>query len=227
MKRNLILSGGVAHDYAKTSLMLSGVLEGVDVQSQILEDFDSISKEMLLSFDMVTLNCVRWTCSQAQVSPDWQDKWAFTLPEAAREGLLAFLAQGKGLLALHAATICFDDWPLYREILGAWWEWGTSGHAPFQGHQMNVIETSHPITKGISDFTIQDELYIHARFTDSVSPLIEGEWEGQRHPMLWVRDFEQARVCYNALGHGVEAFEHPQNRLLLKRGALWVLKALG
>ena len=92
---------------------------------------------------------------------------------------------------------------------------------------MEIQNHSHPITEGIPDFTIQDELYIHARFTDSVSPLIEGEWEGQRHPMLWARDFEPARVCYNALGHGVEAFEHPQNRLLLKRGVLWVLKALG
>lgn len=223
-KRNLILSGGVAHDYAQTSLMLSRVLKGVEVHSEIHEDFGIL--EDLLAFDMVTLNCVRWTCSQAQVNPEWRDRWAFTLSEAGRERFLEFLGQGKGLLALHAATICFDDWPVYREILGAWWEWGISSHAPFQDHKMEVRDHSHPITEGIPDFTIKDELYIHARFTDSVSPLIEGVWEGQSHPVLWVRNYGAARVCYTALGHGIEAFEHPENQLLLQRGALWVLKQL-
>ena len=74
MKRNLILSGGVAHDFTKTSLMLSHVLEGVDIQSEILEDFGILEDRSLFYFDMVTLNCVRWTCSQPQISPDWQDK---------------------------------------------------------------------------------------------------------------------------------------------------------
>jgi type 1 glutamine amidotransferase len=38
-----------------------------------------------------------------------------------------------------------------------------------------------------------------------------------------VRNYGKARICYNAMGHGVEAFEHPINQLLLQRGALWVL----
>jgi len=40
-------------------------------------------------------------------------------------------------------------------------------------------------------------------------------------------DFEtSARVCYNTLGHGVEAFANPANRILLQRGALWVCQRL-
>ena len=27
-------------------------------------------------------------------------------------------------MAIHAATICFDEWPEYPNILGATWEWG-------------------------------------------------------------------------------------------------------
>lgn len=226
-KRNLILSGGPAHDYTITSPLLAQVLESVEIQSEIREDFDILATESLHTFDMITLNCVRWTCSQDQVSSEWRENWAFALSEAARENILKFLSHGKGLLALHAATICFDDWPVYRDILGAWWEWGTSGHAPVQNHRMEIRNNSHPIAEGISDFTIKDELYTHARFTDSVSPLIEGTWEGQTHPMLWIRDYGEARICYNALGHGPEAFEHPGNQLLLQRGSRWVLKQLG
>ncbi len=219
MPHNLILSGGVAHDYPATSSALAEVLSHVGIHSEVQEDFGVLESEALQDFDMLTLNCARWTCAQ---TPAWGE-WRFTLSARAREGLLRFLASGRGLLALHCATLCFDDWPEYRRILGAWWEWGHSGHAPLQEHTMRLRSTAHPLTRGLADFTIFDELYTHARILDSVEPLVEATWEGTAHPILWVREYGTARVCYNALGHGVEAFANPTNQTLLQRGARWVL----
>jgi type 1 glutamine amidotransferase len=226
MKRNLILSGGAAHDYEKTSAMLADLLMDAQIESETLTDLGQLTERPLIDYDMITVNCARWTCSQSQVKPEWRDHWAFEIPEAARRGLLGFLAKRRGLLALHAATLCFDDWPEYREILGAWWEWGRSGHAPFGRHAMHVRTGAHPITRGVHDFIIDDELYTEPRLQDSVFPLIEAEWEGRRHPILWVRGYGEARVCYNALGHGPEAFEHPVNRTVLQRCAHWLLRQL-
>jgi len=223
MARNLILSGGVAHEYEKTSPALADILVEVGIESEIHEKFDVVESGGLADFDMLTLNCVRWTCDQ---SPSWRDEWHFELSEAARKGFLDFFDKGRGMLALHCATICFDDWPEYRKILGAWWEWNVSGHAPFQEQPMRVRTDAHPIVKGISDFSILDELYTSPRITDTVDPLIEADWEGKAHPMLWVREYGKARICYNALGHGVEAFANPTLRTLLERGALWVLGQL-
>lgn len=220
MIRNLIMSGGVAHDYARTSPILSDILVEVGVTSEIHEDFGVLEDGRLVGFDMLTLNCVRWTCDQ---TPHWRDDWHFELSAAARRGFLNFLAQGKGLLALHGATICFDDWLEYRKILGAWWEWGYSGHAPLQEHVMHVRTGAHPVVEGIGDFAVTDELYTHPRIADSIEPLIEADWEGKTHPILWLREYGNARVCYNALGHGIEAFEHPVFRALIQRGALWVV----
>ena len=226
MKRNLILSGGPAHDYDCTSVLLADLLGEAEIESEIHSDFSVLEGEALNGFDLITLNCARWTCSQPQVPPEWREHWAFDLPQPAREGLLAYLKFGKGLLALHAATLCFDDWPEFREILGAWWEWGKSGHPPF-GHQaMHVRTGAHPITRGVHDFIVEDELYTDPRVFDSIEPLIDAEWEGTSQPILWVREYGRARICYNAMGHGVEAFEHPANRVLLQRGALWVLGRL-
>ena len=224
MGRNLILSGGVAHDFARTSPMLADVFDFCGIASDIREDFKAVEDGTLLDYDMVTLNCIRWTCRQPQVRQGWREAWAFDLSEAARQGFLTFLGRGKGLLALHGATICFDDWPDYRQILGAWWEWGHSGHAPFQKQTVRVRTDAHLITKGVRDFEVEDELYTDLRIADSVSPLVEGAWEGKRHPLLWVRGYGPARVCYNALGHGPEAFAHLSNQVLLRRSALWVLK---
>lgn len=224
MTRNLILSGGVAHDYSKTSLLLMGILEEAGVESDIHEDFSIVEDGSLQDFDILTLNCVRWTCDQ---TPNWRDEWHFELSSKARQELLNFFTKGRGMLALHCATICFDDWPEFRNILGAWWDWGHSGHAPLQDHAMHIRSASHPITQGLADFVIRDELYTNPRIFDSVEPLIDAAWQSVRHPILWLREYHGARICYNAMGHGVEAFEHPVNRVLLQRGGLWVLGKLG
>ena len=224
MTRNMILSGGVAHDYSATSPILATVLHEVGIESEIHENFSAVEDGSLSDFDMLTLNCVRWTCDQR---PNWRDEWHFELSSKARQELLNFFASGKGMLALHCATICFDDWPEYRKILGAWWDWGQSSHAPLQDHAMHIRSASHSITEGLADFVIVDELYTNPRTCDSLEPLIEATWKNTTHPILWTRDYDNARVCYNAMGHGVEAFEHPVNQVLLQRGALWVLGELG
>ncbi len=207
--RNLILSGGVAHDYARTSPMLVATLSQVGIDSHIHESFAVVEDERLSNFDIIPLNCVRWTCRQ---TPAWRDEWSFELSSAARDGLLGHLAAGKGILAMHAATICFDDWPIYRDILGAWWEWGHSGHAPVQEHTVSVVDDRHPITRDLGEFMI----------TDEVEPLLSGTWDGVTEPLLWTRQYGGGHICYNALGHGAEAFAHPVMQTLLRRQALWL-----
>ena len=223
MPRNLILSGGVAHDYARTSLALEAALGEVGIRSEIHEELGVVEDGSLHGFDMLTLNCARWTCAQ---NPEWRDQWRFELSLPARRELLRFLGAGRGLLALHCATLCFDDWPEYPRVLGAWWEWGHSSHAPLQEHAIEIVSPTHPITRGFADFVIHDELYTRPRVLDGVEPLAQGTWEGAAHPILWAREYGRARVCYNALGHDLDAFEHPTNRTLLQRGALWVLGRL-
>ena len=216
---NLILSGGVAHDFISTSSILADVLSEVGIVSEIHEDFRVVEEGAIHRFDLLTLNCVRWTCAH---TPQWKDEWGFQLSEKSKTGFLRFLEEGKGLLALHAATICFDDWREYRKILGAWWKWGSSGHAPLQEHRIRVNSGRHPIVQNVGDFNVFDELYTDPKITDEVDPLLEGEWAGKKHPVMWVRNYGKARVCYNALGHGPRAFGNPMVRLLFQRGALWV-----
>ena len=88
---------------------------------------------------------------------------------------------------------------------------------------MRVKTGAHPIVEGVEDFAIADELYVNFRFADAIDPLIESDWEGEARPVLWVRHYGGGRICYNALGHGPEAFENPSFRRLVQRGALWVL----
>lgn len=219
MIKNLILTGGPAHDYARTAPMIADILKKVGIDSQVREDFDLVKNGSILEFDLVTLYCTRATYRQ---KPDWTEKWGFELPDSARQGFLSFLGAGKGLLALHAASGCFDDWPEYRQILGAWWEWGHSSHPPVQELAMRVRAGKHPIVDGVQDFKIVDEFFMNLRFAGAIDPLVESDWEGATHPIAWVRHVGKGRVYYNALGHGVEAVANPAYGKLIQRGALWV-----
>ena len=220
----LILSGGVGgHPYAETSQQLKTILDRVGIRSLVTEDFDVLRSQTMKDFDIIVLNCVYCTFKD---KPDWRDEHGQAFSEANRAGLLNHLRANKGLLALHCATICFDDWPEFPKILGASWQWGRSGHAPYGVCRVKVCTDAHPIVAGVGDFTITDELYTFPKLTDSIDPFITAEWKAAEHPIAWVRSYGEARVCYCALGHGVETFENATFQLLLQRSALWVAKKL-
>jgi len=216
--RNLILSGGVAHEYQVTSQMISEILAKGNIDSEITEDLHILESSQFLEFDLLTMNCVRWSCQQ---TPDWKD-WAFTIVPEQEKGLLKFLGMGKGMMALHAAVINFDTWLEYREILGGYWSWGESSHGPYRGgYRMHIVDRHHPITEQIGDFSIHDELYHSLHFTKLVHPLVITLWEGRIQPVAWTTEYGGARIYYCALGHGRESFRSVEFKELLLRGSLW------
>lgn len=219
----MILSGGVAHDYEATSNMLSRILGRVNIESEITEDISFLESSELRRFSLLTLNCVRWSCRQ---TPNWKD-WAFVVSSEQQKGMLRFLEDGKGLMALHAAIISFDTWPGYREILGGYWKWGESSHGPYQGgYKMCIVDRHHPITMSVGDFEVHDELYHTLHITKPVHLLVMTLWEERIQPIAWTTECGSARIYYNALGHGVESFQCEEFQQLLLRGALWVSKEL-
>ena len=220
MPRTLILTGGPAHEYDRTAPMVAEILGQAGVEAVIREDFGLVEERRLVEFDFLTLYCTRATYKQV---PRWTEQWHFELSETARQEITALLERGGGLLALHAASGCFDDWPEYKQILGAWWEGGKSSHPPVQEHLMMVNRGAHSIVAGVEDFPIVDELFIDLEFAAKTEPLIESVWQGKRYPVSWVREYGGGRVFYNGLGHGDEALRNPSLRTIIQRGALWLV----
>ncbi|MDP6125406.1 MAG: ThuA domain-containing protein [Candidatus Latescibacteria bacterium] len=219
--RNLILSGGVAHPYDETSAALARILNEIGIRSEIDSSFASVEDGGLLEFDLLTINCVRWTCN---TTPGWYDEYHFEISEAARQGFLAYLNSGGGVLAFHAATICFDDWPIFPKILGGYWDWeGSSSHLEYGEFAVAPTTINHPITCGLDGFNIVDELYINPRIVGEIEVLATSEGDGVTHPIVWTNRFEGARVVYDALGHDAVSFAQPVHRELIKQAANWVI----
>ena len=53
--------------------------------------------------------------------------------------------------------------------------------------------------------------------------LVTHRHAGIDHPVVWVNAGGPYRAVYDALGHGVEAYDSPSRRRLLARESLWLL----
>ncbi|MDH2425226.1 ThuA domain-containing protein [Sphaerisporangium sp. TRM90804] len=216
MATNLILSGGVAHDFPATSAALAGVLSEVGVESTVTEDIAG-ALTAGAEFDLITVNALRcwndggWSAGEGGAP--------FRLPPEGRDTLRRHLARGGGMLAVHAASICFDDWDGWARTLGASWRWGVSGHPPLGPAEVKV-HGGHPIVDGLADFELVDEVYSDLDVLTGVQPLASSL--GQ--PLVWARPAGQGRLVYDALGHDTRSYDSPAHRTLLRRAALWLLR---
>jgi putative membrane-bound dehydrogenase-like protein len=74
-----------------------------------------------------------------------------------RANLEAFLKRGGGIVVLHAAAVSRDpEW--YKTIIGGSWRHGTTKWLEAPMH-VYFSDRSHPITKGASNWAMDDEIY--------------------------------------------------------------------
>ncbi|GIH80748.1 ThuA domain-containing protein [Planobispora longispora] len=217
MARNLILSGGMFHDFAATSAALAGTLAEVGVESDVTEDIVGGLADAP-EYQLITINALRWRMRQDRFA-EHRPRWRFELPAAARTALLDHLERGGGLLCMHTAAICFDDWQGWPRVLGGCWDWAKSHHPPL-GWASVRIHDGHPVVDGLRDFDLVDEVYSDLSVLPGVQPLASSL--GQ--PLIWARPIRRGRVFYDALGHDTRSYDSPIHRTILQRAALWLLK---
>ncbi|CAO3439495.1 ThuA domain-containing protein [Azospirillum doebereinerae] len=221
--RNLILTGGIGHPFADAAPALDGVLSGAGVVSTVTDDIEG-GLEALEGggFDLVTVYALRWRMLGNEKYAPHRDAWAFSLSAAGRRRLARFVTDGGGMLGLHTALICFDDWPEWKELLGGAWVWGRSAHPPRGPVTLRPTAIPHPLTEGLPAFTVNDEAYGNFDLAAGVEPLATVEAEdGVAWPALWARHVGRGRAVADTLGHDRQTVEHPVHRRILTRAALW------
>jgi type 1 glutamine amidotransferase len=145
---------------------------------------------------------------------------------AAAAGLLRLLADGGGLLAVHASSTSFTGMREWPEILGGRWVRGTTMHPPRDECVVSVTDADHPVSGGLRDFTVVDERYSYLETGSDITVLHEHHFEDARHPLVWARDAVPGRVVYDALGHDTASYDAPGHRELLDRAIRWLLHEL-
>ncbi len=139
------------------------------------------------------------------------------LTDAQLGALLDFVAGGKGLVGIHNAADSFKNHPAYIAVLGSRFR----GHPPFGAVQVEITDQEHRITEGLTDFVVQDELYLLDHWPEGVRLLARASKDGQTQPSLYVKHFGAGRVFYCALGHNRQSHEAPVVGRLYRRGVQW------
>jgi len=145
----------------------------------------------------------------------------------AEQAFLTFIRSGKGFVVIHAADNAFTDWPEYVALIGGIWA-GAAGHGQQHEFLVRIVDHSHPVTRGMSDFMhATDELYhrlemqpnIHLLATAFDAPDTGGT--GRDEPVAWTVDYQGGRCFHNVLGHNAESMQDAGFVALVQRGTEW------
>ena len=141
-----------------------------------------------------------------------------TITDAQKNGLLNWLARGKGYAGIHSAADSFRECPEYRAMVGGWFV----THPSYRQYQVSVVDPQHPITKDLVEFNVTDEQYI-TDYDPRVHVLCSGLWKGEKMPVAWTKDWGKGKVFWLALGHDPAACKQDVFKTLLVRGAHWAV----
>jgi putative membrane-bound dehydrogenase-like protein len=165
------------------------------------EDLQDLNTDNLARYDALVIYANHTTISPQQ--------------EAA---LLAYVDNGKGLVALHCASYCFLNSPRYISLVGGQFKSHKTGV-----FRTKVIDARHPAMKGVQEFEAWDETYVHHRVTDDRHVLMVREEEGRQEPWTWVRQQGKGRVFYTASGHDERVFRTAGFHRLVIQGIRWAV----
>ncbi len=145
------------------------------------------------------------------------------IPKQAQDNLLNFVKSGKGFFVQHLATASFAKWEDFGKLCGRKWVMRTSGHGPRDVFEAKVVNKKHPITAGMSNFKIDDELYAKLQGTGKINVLAEADsdWSKKTEPLIFTLNYGKGRTVHNAFGHDGKALMNPSVQKIIVRGVEW------
>ena len=130
----------------------------------------------------------------------------------------------QGIVLIHHALLSFQNWELYTEICGLKERGANVGFKYTQNEnvQSHILESSHPITTGLSDFIITDETYLIGEPEEPGNTiLITTDNKTSMSSLAWTRQYKNSRVFSYASGHDGKVYKDENYRIILNRALRW------
>jgi type 1 glutamine amidotransferase len=151
--------------------------------------------------------------------------------DGARSALVRALHGGTGLVVLHHAIYNHLAWPKWAELVGGRWlphefevdgaHYGPSTATLDQMLTIRASDDQHPITAGVCEFTLHDEVYGSYYVAPTVHPLLATDHPLSERLVGWSNERQGRRTVYLQPGHGPETFWSAAFRTLLARSLSW------
>jgi hypothetical protein len=156
-----------------------------------------------------------------------------SITPAQQERYISLLKKGAAMLFLHHSLVSYQNWPEFIRILGGQYHThpvvvnGDTLNTSYE-HDVNIpvkVENKkHPITRGISDFEIVDEVYGGVEILPQVKPLLSTTHPKSMRYLAWINHYGNSDVVYIQLGHGPSGFSNPNYRKLVRQAIEWLAK---
>jgi len=214
----LLISGKNNHEWQKTSLTFQQILEEKGFfKVDITERPDTLNASVLKNYKVIASN---WNAF-----PESTRQWG----KVAEKAIVDFVNRGGGFVLFHSASAAHYDWPEYQQMVGATWGKNTR-HGQIASFEVKIQNTKHPVTKGMSNFMITDELWVEMdqqlgnEVLCSAFAPSSNKGRDQDEPVLICRKQGKGRCFYQVLGHDVAAMQNLGWKTLMQRGTEWAAK---
>ncbi len=152
---------------------------------------------------------------------------------AQQQAYIDLLKKGASMIFLHHALVSYQNWPEFVKIVGGQYHTqpvvvnGDTLKANYD-HDVNipvkVEDKNHPVTKGIRDFEVVDEVYSDVEILPSVKPLLSTTHPKSMRYLAWVNHYGNSEVICIQLGHGPSCYTNPNFRRLIQQAIEWSAK---
>lgn len=177
--------------------------------------------------------------------------------ETETAAIRTWLEGGGKWLALHGTNSILrftdqgvatpEERPDVMELLGTQFK----AHPPIGPLRVEIVDQEDPLTRGIADFDVIDELYLskttapihtlaQTRFAGEATGFVDADWPETVVPIIYRRPIGRGEIVYNTLGHCrghwdlpelMPFWEHPERCAwnypvyyeLLRRALLWAI----
>ena len=243
--RALALIGDRYHNPDYIRVALTRMFEGLNIAVDYTADYGALSSTQLKNYQLFV--CLRdgmiWP--GGYLGPDAYTSYAAGLenpkdfPEPKPEtwlkeeqaiALKNFVEAGNGFYSLHNNSHVSLSSKTWRDVQGG----AYIGHPPLRPFRVRPVNTSHPITRGIREFIVNDEQHYVSFDKDSKYILLEAEnLDGLTYQNLgaksiagWAFDYGKGRVVFTSPGHTIHVLWAPEYLKMQRQALEWLLKTI-
>jgi len=150
-----------------------------------------------------------------------------SISETEKESYFKLLKLGKGLVFLHHSLCSYQQWDEYKDIVGGKYheEKNSPATSTYQ-HDVNftvkIASPKNPVTRGIKDFEILDEVYGNTEVLPGVTPLLTANHPQSNKIIGWTHKIENSRIVYIQPGHDKNGYFNPNYQKLVKQAITYV-----
>ncbi len=195
--------------------------------------------EMFDNLPGIKYHCIQLPDSAELLKPGLEKKFDVIvmydmvkgIDQGQQESFIELLKKGIGVVSLHHNLGAHRDWDEYACIIGGKYVFEPtvlnnkkhekSNYAHDQDFLVKIADKNHPITKGISDFKIHDEIYINYYTSPDAHVVLKTDFSKSDPEIGWVTKYEKSPVFYLLLGHDSKAWSNPNYPKLLLNAIRW------